>query len=372
MDKYKWKKIDGKWVLAKDDDSSEGMVALFILLLLILFILSPGIIIGTMVNQFSPLTSCGALWGTAAIASAVVLVASWTITRSPTSYIVIAVICSIFLIIFYFYKKDNIFEKYINGMFPSTENNTEQVENTSSNNPITSDTTNANYGNNIQTIKFSICEWEYYTIKYDANKISADVLNNAFNLFCDGNFSMINDHFSKLISLDDMSSKAEEEFENLNNDYDEKVQTITNLQLPESDIFEKQRKYILLCNKKDWIYQKKLFYYFVDKDKFASLIIHDSKARKYRDALVEGGNTLLEVWKEWFTEKNNGEDFYNEEMNLYNSDNAIAYAEKDILVYALSNKISDSTCPNFDQKDKFIKALKPFVEDISYICIPQD
>jgi hypothetical protein len=111
-----------KWIRVKDDDesSAEGCFYLLLIALAIAFILSPGIFLSALLDCMVPITSTGTLWGTSIVASIVIFIICWQLTKNKTGpftcYAIVATSISILIIIITLINSNNLFWSFIKRM----------------------------------------------------------------------------------------------------------------------------------------------------------------------------------------------------------------------------------------------------------------
>lgn len=104
------------------EDATNGLTELCLALIGIVFLLSPGIVITSLIHWAFQLTT-GQLWGSAVICTiAVVIIMYFTIGISLTRYLICASTCAGFIIILTLCFGDNIFWNTVKDMFETEEN----------------------------------------------------------------------------------------------------------------------------------------------------------------------------------------------------------------------------------------------------------
>lgn len=132
--------IKGDRILTEDEknreDIGEGCGAMVILILGVLFILSPGIIITSLLNLIIDFTT-GQLWGSAIVGSIIVaifLACIWGSENISKTYLGTAVISTVFMIVVYLFSPNNCFYNTVKAMFDteassdSDNNNAEKTD----------------------------------------------------------------------------------------------------------------------------------------------------------------------------------------------------------------------------------------------------
>jgi hypothetical protein len=241
--------------------------------------------------------------------------------------------------------------------------------NVSNETPITSVDT---VKNTVSTLTLNDSTGSEFLIRYDTSKISEQLLNNAFNFIVhrqnyEGAYMDIS--FDRIYDSSEAKNICEEE----EIKYNELVDKIDNVSLPQSAIFDKLKKEELNYISNFRTCRRIEMYYYYDMTKFANVAIKDQQTREYRDALVAGGDELLNAWRNWFTQEaansGNPDEFLHEHMEVYNSDNALESATIEFFSSAFNNSmVSAYTVTSYtnyreshSDNEIFVEAIKPFV-----------
>lgn len=105
--------VKGNRILTEEEknteEMSEGLSGGILLLIGVLFLLSPGIILTSLINPLFNFTT-SQLWGSAIVGSIVVMIIMYfTIGISVSRYLICSGICGGFIIIWTLFNSDNIF-----------------------------------------------------------------------------------------------------------------------------------------------------------------------------------------------------------------------------------------------------------------------
>ena len=145
--------IKGDRILTEEEknreEMGEGCGAMVILILGVLFILSPGIIITSLLNLMMDFTT-GQLWGSAIVGSiiiAIILACIWGTENITKSYLGTAVVSTVFMIVVYLFSPNNCFYNTIKAMF-----DTEASSDSDNNDAEKTDTAAIATGNNEREI----------------------------------------------------------------------------------------------------------------------------------------------------------------------------------------------------------------------------
>lgn len=125
--------IKGNRVLSEEENANEGcgeaLGGVFIMFLGVLFILSPGILITSLLNLFIDFTT-SQLWGTAIVGCIIVIIGLFALKGKDglgKNYLITAVGCSLFMFISYLMVSDNnCFYNTVAKMLSSDSSSTEE------------------------------------------------------------------------------------------------------------------------------------------------------------------------------------------------------------------------------------------------------
>ena len=113
--------VKGNRILTEEEktkeDITEGMSGITVLIIGLLFLLSPGIIITSLLHLLFDFTT-SQLWGSAIVGTIVVMIIMYfTIGISVSRYLICAGICGGFIIVLTLFNSDNIFWNTTKAMF---------------------------------------------------------------------------------------------------------------------------------------------------------------------------------------------------------------------------------------------------------------
>lgn len=126
--------IKGNRILSEEENAQEGCMeglgALILVILGVLFILSPGILITSLLNLFIDFTT-GQLWGTAIVGCIIVIIGLFALKGEDglgKHYLITAVVCSLFMFVSYLMvSENNCFYNTVTKMFSSDSSSTENA-----------------------------------------------------------------------------------------------------------------------------------------------------------------------------------------------------------------------------------------------------
>lgn len=132
-----------------NEDLNDGCTDAAMLLIGLIFLITPGILITSLINNFSDFTT-SQLWGISIVASIVVFIGIAILLRGEgvvKGYLITALCCTLFMFVYYLFKPDNCFYNTIVKMFEteSTDDNTPQED--AASDSITYNTVSNNYYN---------------------------------------------------------------------------------------------------------------------------------------------------------------------------------------------------------------------------------
>ena len=124
--------VKGNRILTEEEknteEMSEGMSGGILLLIGVLFLLSPGIILTSLINPLFNFTT-SQLWGSAIVGSIVVMIIMYfTIGISASRYLICAGICGGFIIVWTLFNSNNIFWNTTKAMFKTDSDKTTEIK----------------------------------------------------------------------------------------------------------------------------------------------------------------------------------------------------------------------------------------------------
>lgn len=123
--------VKGNRILTDEEKNQEEMgenaAGGLLLLIGVLFLLSPGIIITSLINPLFDFTT-SQLWGSAIVGTIVaMIIMHYTIGISVSRYLICAGVCGGFVIILTLFNSDNIFWNTTKAMFDSNSNDDTEI-----------------------------------------------------------------------------------------------------------------------------------------------------------------------------------------------------------------------------------------------------
>jgi hypothetical protein len=125
--------VKGNRILTEEEknkeEMSEDVGGGILLIIAVLFLLSPGIILTSLINPFFNFTT-SQLWGSAIVGTIVVMIIMYfTIGISVSRYLICAGICGGFIIVLTLFNSDNIFWNTTKAMFDTdSDDKTETIK----------------------------------------------------------------------------------------------------------------------------------------------------------------------------------------------------------------------------------------------------
>lgn len=153
-----------------DEDLNDGCSGAVMILIGLLFILSPGILVTSILTLFIDFTT-SQLWGSAIVASIVVLIALAVLLGGEgiiKNYLITALCCSLFMFVYYLFKPDNCYYNTIMRMLDSESSENKSPSNNSASDSVayisvsnTSNNATAYYSqSNNETEEFDEADYE--------------------------------------------------------------------------------------------------------------------------------------------------------------------------------------------------------------------